>query len=201
MQSEKISERFYQQNALTLAPKLLGKILTRRFGKSTVSGMITEVEAYIGKDDQASHAYNGMKNRNKIMFEKGGYFYVYFTYGNHHCCNIVTGKFGDGQAVLIRSVEPIDGAESMSMNRYGYMYQTEKDRRNLTNGPGKLCKAFGITLEQNGVSLQGNEVWLSHGKHIRETSIGQSPRIGISKSVELPWRFYILNNPFVSKFR
>ena len=201
MQSEKISERFYQQNALSLAPKLLGKILTHRFGNTTVSGMITEVEAYIGKTDRASHAFNGIRNRNKIMFEKGGYFYVYFTYGNHHCCNIVTGKSGDGQAVLIRAVEPLEGAETMSMNRYGRIYQTDKEYRNLTNGPGKLCKAFSITLEQNGLSLQGNQVWLSPGKHIRKANIGQSTRIGISQSIDLQWRFYISDNPFVSKFR
>ena len=133
------------------------------------------------------------------MFEEGGYFYVYFTYGAHFCCNIVTGKKGHGTAVLIRAIEPLKGIEQMSFKRYGKNLVNEKEKYNLTSGPGKVCQAFGITKEYYGEDLIKGRVFLLNQKKIPEEKIIQTTRIGINKSTDLSWRFYIKNNPFVSR--
>jgi len=197
--SDILPKRFYSKKASELAPKLLGKIIHRKLGKAVLSGMITEVEAYEGDNDSASHACGGMKNKNSTMFAVGGTFYVYFTYGNHHCCNIVTGKESEGQAVLIRSVQPLSGIDIMSMNRFQRSCENQKDMINLTNGPGKLCKAFAITRNENGLDLTEDTIWITQGKKIPAKNIAISKRIGISKSIDFPWRFTIADNPFVSR--
>ena len=117
--NNKLKKSFYQRELLKVARDLLGKILVKIERGKTLAGKIVELEAYHGDYDQAAHSYGGMTNRNKIMFEKGGYFYVYFTYGAHHCCNVVTGKKGQGTAVLIRAVEPVSGIDLLIKNRFG----------------------------------------------------------------------------------
>jgi DNA-3-methyladenine glycosylase len=132
------------------------------------------------------------------MFCQGGYLYVYFTYGVHFCANIVTGKEGQGTAVLIRALQPLLGIEQMITNRYVRGLKNEKEKLNLTNGPGKICKAFSINRDHYGADLTGNEIYLINQPVVQNKDIIITKRIGISKSVDLPWRFYIKDNPWVS---
>jgi DNA-3-methyladenine glycosylase len=133
------------------------------------------------------------------MFEAGGYLYVYFTYGAHHCCNVVTGKRGQGTAVLIRAVEPVEGIDSMIKNRFGRKLKNDKEIFNLTSGPGKVCQAFNIDRTHTGTDLTGNKIFILNGEKIKSKEIGVSKRIGITRSVDLPWRFFIKNSPYLSR--
>lgn len=196
---KKLNYSFYQRDLLVVAGELPGKILVKADGKKLLAGKIVEVEAYDGRIDQAAHTFIGKTKRNAIMFGAGGYFYVYFTYGAHFCCNIVTGEEGHGTAVLIRAVEPVAGIEQMALNRYGKDLVNEKEKYNLTSGPGKVCRAFGITGEYYGEDLVNGRIYLLNQRKIPEKNIVRTTRIGIKKSTELNWRFYIRNNPFVSK--
>ena len=163
-----------------------------------LAGRIVEVEAYDGSIDQAAHTFIGRTKRNEIMFGQGGYLYVYFTYGVHFCSNVVTGKEGQGTAVLIRALEPISGIEEMIKNRFGRDLKNEKEKLNLTNGPGKICQAFNINREHYGADLTGSQIFIIDQSTVKSKDIITAKRIGISKSVDLPWRFYIKNNPWVS---
>jgi DNA-3-methyladenine glycosylase len=180
-----------------VAKDLLGKYLIRRLQKQLLVGRIVEVEAYLGEKDPASHAYRGKTKRNEVMFREGGYLYVYFTYGMHFCCNVVTEEAGKGRAVLLRAVEPIQGVEEMR-NKRGFG-SDRKDYWNLTNGPAKLCEAFGIQREMNGIDLLGDELFLVEGEKISGLTIGSSIRIGVKNGADKKWRFYVRGNPFVSK--
>jgi len=196
---KKLSQNFYSRNVITVAKELLGKTIVRKYGSSILSGMIVEVEAYDGSVDRAAHTFNGKTKRNEVMFEQGGLLYVYFTYGVHFCCNVVTGKAGLGNAVLIRAVEPLEGIDIMAKNRFNKTDLTESEKINLANGPGKICRAFNIDRRHNGVNLTGSEIFLLYNKKIPKSDIAVTTRIGIKKSVDLPWRFYIKNNKFISK--
>lgn len=157
-------------------------------------GRIVEVEAYRGSDDPASHAYRGVTQRNRLMFGKGGFAYVYFTYGKHYCFNVVTERQSVPGAVLIRALEPIMGIETMKRNR-----RTLKVL-NLTNGPGKLTEAMSITGEQNGLDLtRSKELFICKPKEKEKFKVVSTKRIGIRVGVDKPWRFYIKNNRFVSR--
>jgi DNA-3-methyladenine glycosylase len=196
---KKLSKQFYTRNLLTVARELPGKILVKKYGKTFLAGKIVEVEAYDGMIDESAHTFTGKTKRNEIMFNDGGYFYVYFTYGAHFCCNIVTGKKDHGTAVLIRAVEPLAGIKKMSLNRYNKITLTEKEKLNLTSGPGKVCEAFGITKEHYGLDLTGDKIFLLDRPKLKKSEIVITKRIGIKKSVDLPWRFYIKDNPYVSR--
>jgi DNA-3-methyladenine glycosylase len=178
---------------------LLGKILVKNDGKTVFSGRIVEVEAYDGSMDEAAHTYIGKTKRNEIMFGVGGFLYVYFTYGAHFCSNVVTGKEGEGTAVLIRAVEPVDGITRMAHNRFGRNLIKDKEKYNLTSGPGKVCQALSITKDHYGTDLTGDKIFLLDQPKIKESQIVISKRIGIKKSVDLPWRFYIKDNPYISR--
>jgi DNA-3-methyladenine glycosylase len=195
---QKLNRNFFVREVLTVAKELLGKIIVKK-NDVTLSGKIVEVEAYNGDIDEAAHTFTGKTKRNSIMFGEGGFFYVYFTYGAHYCCNVVTGFEGQGTAVLIRAVEPIDGIELMIENRFGKKFATEKEILNLTNGPGKVCQAFGITKKHYGLDLTGDEIFLLNQPKVKDENIVVTKRIGIKKSVDLPWRFYIKNNPYISR--
>jgi DNA-3-methyladenine glycosylase len=196
---KKLPRKFYTRDVLTVAKELLGKILVKTENGVTLSGIIVEVEAYDGEVDEAAHTYIGKTKRNEIMFGEGGFFYVYFTYGAHFCCNVVTGIKGKGTAVLIRAVEPLEGEELMIKNRFGRKIKTEKEKFNLTNGPGKVCQAFSITKKHYGVDLTGNEIFILNNKEPEDNEIGVSKRIGIKKSMHLPWRFFIKHNNYISR--
>ncbi len=188
---------FYTRPALLVAKDLLGKILVRKIGRIILSGTIVEVEAYRGAKDPASHAYHGRTKRNEVMFREGGYLYVYFTYGMHFCANIVTGKQGVGEAVLIRALEPVTGIEVMKRNR-GFA-KVAGMKHTLTNGPAKLCQAFGVKGIDNGTDLLGNKIYLMAGESIPKSNIGTSGRVGISRGKEMQWRFFIKENKWISK--
>jgi DNA-3-methyladenine glycosylase len=194
-----LPREFYIRPVITMARELLGKVIVKNENGITLSGRIVEVEAYNGETDEAAHSFNGKTKRNEVMFNEGGYFYVYFTYGAHYCCNIVTGKIGKGTAVLIRAVEPLSGIEIMINNRFKRKLKNEKEIINLTSGPGKICEAFGFNKEHSGLDLTKNFVYLIDQKKLERNKIGISKRIGITKSVDLPWRFFEIGNPFLSR--
>jgi len=199
LSGRKLKKSFYRGELLDVARNLLGKTLVKIDGKNILSGKIVEVEAYHGDFDEAAHSYRGITKRTEIMFEIGGYLYVYFTYGAHHCCNVVTGKKGQGTAVLIRAIEPLSGIEAMIKNRFGRKLKNDKEKFNLTSGPGKTCLAFGINRSHSGIDLTGDKIFILDTENINNKDIGVSKRIGITRSVDLPWRFFIKNNPYLSR--
>ncbi|MBI2008872.1 DNA-3-methyladenine glycosylase [Candidatus Saccharibacteria bacterium] len=187
-----------QKNSLQAAPLLLGWTLVRQTQAGTIKLRIVETEAY-HQDDPASHSFRGPTIRTAPMFQAGGRLYIYFTYGRHFCLNIVTGARGRGEAVLIRVAEPIEGIEIIIKNRFGNV--KGPSFHNLANGPGKLTQALGI----KDTSLSGKKLDLSSifleppQKPVKAQEIVASSRIGIRQATEMPWRFYIKNNPCVSK--
>lgn len=199
LSNKKLTKTFYQRELLRVAKDLLGKIIVKYDNDFILAGKIVEVEAYHGDIDEAAHSYGGMTKRTEIMFEEGGYLYVYFTYGAHHCCNVVTGKKGQGTAVLVRAVEPVSGIDSMIKNRFRRKLKNEKEISNLTSGPGKVCQAFGIDRSHSGIDLTGGKIFILENTRIPNKEIGVSKRIGITKSKELPWRFFIKDNPYLSR--
>jgi DNA-3-methyladenine glycosylase len=192
MRRRKLARSFYARPALEVAPDLIGALLRRRIRGRTVSGRIVEVEAYLAGRDPASHAYRGRTARNAAMFGPPGRAYVYFTYGNHFCVNVVTGKEGEAEAVLIRALEPVEGIGTMRRRR------GRNDLRALTSGPGRLTQALGIGRAQNGADFTGGELWIEAHAKPSEVRIGRSRRIGIRRAVRLPYRFFEIGSPFVS---
>jgi DNA-3-methyladenine glycosylase len=199
MNKTKLNKNFYKRELLTVAKDLLGKVLVKKDGNEILAGRIIEVEAYNGETDAAAHTFNGKTKRNEIMFSEGGLLYVYFTYGAHYCCNVVTGIKGKGTAVLIRAVEPSDGIEIMIQNRFKRELLNDKEIFNLTSGPGKVCSAFGININHYGIDLTGDKIYLVKSKLKKHEQIGISKRIGITRSVDLQWRFFIKDNPYLSR--
>lgn len=182
---------FLSQVAEDIAPRLLGCIIERDIGNQTLRGKIVETEAY-QQSDAASHSFNGKTPRTSVMFGPAGHLYVYFTYGMHYCCNVVVGEEGYGAAVLIRAVEPLDGINVMEHNR-------AKVGIEMTNGPAKFAQAFSIKLEHNGADLKKGSIRLIEQPALDLVDVVQTTRIGISKAKDVPWRFYIRNNKWVSK--
>ncbi len=196
---KKLPRKFYTRDVHTVAKELLGKFLVRKIGRKHLIGKIVEVEAYDGSVDKAAHTYGGKTKRNEVMFNEGGFLYVYFTYGMHFCSNVVTGKLNEGKAVLLRAIEPLGGLDKMALNRFGKKDISTMELKNLTNGPAKICQAFGIVRSENGTDLAGNEIFILDSSKLSENKIASSTRIGIKKSVDLPWRYYIKNNSFLSR--
>jgi len=195
----KLKRAFYTRDVLIVANELLGKVLFKNDENKLFSGRIVEVEAYDGRTDQAAHTYIGKTKRNEIMFNEGGYLYVYLSYGVHYCCNVVTGTKGIGTAVLIRALEPLEGVNLMIRNRFGKNKLVGKEWNQLTNGPGKVCKSFGIGKNHSGVDLTKDRIYIEDVVLKKNEEIGVSKRIGITKSIHLPWRFFIKNNPYLSR--
>jgi DNA-3-methyladenine glycosylase len=181
-------------SSLEAAPQLLGSYLTRETSLGPVRVMIVETEAY-HQEDPASHSFRGSTPRTWPMFEAGGRLYVYFTYGMHYCLNIVVGQKGVGEAILIRAAEPIEGIDIMQANR------KTTDINNLTNGPGKLAQALGLNdTSLSGKILNKSSILLQSPESVvQKQDIVTAPRVGIKQAIDLPWRFYIRGNPFVSK--
>ncbi|MGH9876077.1 MAG: DNA-3-methyladenine glycosylase [Nitrososphaerales archaeon] len=190
-----IEREFYKRNTVDVAKDLLGKMLVRVIDGKIVSGTIVESEAYRSTDDPASHSYRGKTERNSVMFGEVGHAYIYFTYGNHYCLNIVAkDDTTPAGAVLIRAIEPIEGISFMRR------YRKTTDPYNLTSGPGKLTQALKVTKRQNGVDVtKKEELYIVNGKHIKESEIVATSRIGIRVALDKPWRFLIAENKFVSR--
>lgn len=187
-----LNRSFYERTALDVAPDLLGKVLCHARGRTLTSGRIVEVEAYLGSDDPASHAWRGPTERNRAMFGPPGHVYVYFTYGNHFCMNVVTDRVGVASAVLIRALEPLEGIPVMRRRRGRHALAQ------LTSGPGKLAQALGIDRTAYGLDLTKGTL------RIKDDGFGPvswvtTPRIGISVAADLPYRFLVAGSPFLSR--
>lgn len=201
---KKLNKNFYNGDTIEIAKNLLGKILVHSIDGAEIMGRIVEVEAYIGAVDKACHCYNNKRTkRTEVMFGPSGYAYIYLIYGMYHCMNVVTEKEGEGSAILIRALEPLYGVNQMSLNRYGKGLDdiNKRQLKNLTNGPGKLCRALKITKENYGDDLTGNRLFIADDGY-NCTDIGISKRINIDyaeEAKEFEWRFFIKGNPNVSK--
>jgi len=182
---------FYARSVLAVARDLLGHLLVHDGPGGRTVGRIVEVEAYRGADDPASHAYR-LTPRSRIMAGPPGVAYVYFTYGNHHCVNVVTGPPGVASAVLLRAIEPVDGIGLMARRR------GTGDLRRLASGPGRLTQAMGISAGHNGWDLTRPPLFIADGR-LRRRTIGRSPRIGIRRAADRPWRFFLRGSPYVSR--
>ena len=186
MSKMRLPREFYARNTVQVAKDLLGKTLVHKIGKKTVSGIITETEAYRHSDDPASHAFRSITERNKAMFGEVGHAYVYFTYGMHYCVNAVAkSKNFQAGAVLIRSLEPKDGIDFMIQNRKA------DDVSNLTNGPARLTMALGITKIHYGEDLVNSlHLYITDEDKING-KISTGSRIGIKQGTEKLWNFKI----------
>ena len=202
---------FLENPSDVAAPLLLGCTLTRTLTlngkKRKLVARIVETEAY-DQDDPASHAFGGPSDRNAAMFGPAGHLYVYVSYGMHHCCNVVCGPEGFGSGCLVRAVEPLEGVEVMrELREAGRAGKAQAERtrkhplklRDLTNGPGKVCAALGIDKELYGHDLTVEPLVLDFAPLLPGETIGCSPRVGISKNIDAPKRFFIEGNAFVSR--
>lgn len=197
MELFKLERDFYNRDTLVVSKDLIGKYIVRNINKRKLICRITEVEAYCGPEDKGCHSYNNnMTKRNEVMFGPSGYAYVYIIYGMYYCLNVVTEEDGKPCAVLIRSIEPVEGTDYMSFNRFKKRYKdlNSYQRKNFLNGPGKLCMALNITKEQNGLDLCGNTIFIASDGLNKKYKIKSGPRINIDYAEEYkdkPWRFYI----------
>lgn len=190
---------FYDRDPRRVSRELLGKVLVRRHGKKLITARIVEVEAYLGADDPAAHAFSGRTARNAVLFGPPGHAYVYFIYGNHYCLNVACLPDGTPGGILFRALEPLLGMEQMARAR-DLPWDGLTDLRLLTSGPGRLAEAFGITRERdNGKDLTSatSDLFIIDDGY-RVHRVLATPRIGIKKAAELPLRYVIEGNPFVS---
>ena len=197
---KKLKMSWYRNDDVTkVAKQLLGKLLCTNFNGVVTKGKIVETEAYSGYNDKACHANNQKKTeRNKVMFAHGGHAYVYLCYGIHHLFNVVTNKEGSADAVLIRAVEPVEGVEIMLKRR-----SMTKVEKRLTAGPGVLSQALGIQTIHYGTALNSNSIWIEEGEPVGNDQVGSTTRIGVDYAegdALKPWRFYIKENGWVSRF-
>jgi DNA-3-methyladenine glycosylase len=182
-----LQRKFYDRPTLTVARELIGARLIRILNGQRLVGIIIETEAYIGEKDLGCHAKAGRTARTDVMYGPPGHAYVYFTYGNHWMLNVVTEREGFPAAVLLRAIQPTEGAELMSMRRSG------RD----TFGPGKLTQAMGITKNENGVNLTqaGSGLWIETGQNVPNSFVTKGPRVGLNTVPEpwksKPWRFLV----------
>ncbi|GAA0703891.1 DNA-3-methyladenine glycosylase [Paraclostridium ghonii] len=200
---------FFREDAIALSKNLLGKYLVRKYDNKEIVVKIVETEAYMGAEDKGAHVYGDRKTeRTKPLYEDGGTIYVYLIYGMYYCLNISANVKDIPQCVLIRGVEPIKGIDDISINRYNKKYEdlTTYQKKNITNGPGKLCKALKIEKELNFESVLGNELFIKDSYELDEDNksfeIVESKRVNIDYAQEAKdylWRFYIKDNKHISK--
>lgn len=199
---------FYIRDTITVSKELLGKVLVHQTPDFTVAGRIVETEAYLGPEDKAAHSYGGkVTPRVEIMYNQGGYSYIFVIYGMYYCFNIVTESQRLPQAALIRALEPIENHDFMANKRFGKSYAdlSSKQIKDLTNGPGKLCIAMNFGKEQNKIDMctrNGKDDIYVYDDGYRNFEIEASPRINIDYAEEYvnkPWRFTIKGNKYVSK--
>jgi DNA-3-methyladenine glycosylase len=179
--SPRLNRSFYARDPVTLARDLLGRILFYRTPAGLLAGRLVEVEAYTGQQDPASHAFRGLTNRNAVMFGPAGFAYVYFTYGMHHCLNVTAQEPGRAGAVLIRALEPLRGIELMRA------HGDSGPQARLLSGPGKIGRAFGLTLRDNGRDLTRGPLGIAAGTPLSDDEVLVGPRVGITRAVELPY--------------
>ena len=187
-----LERSFFARDSRDVAVDLLGKLFVR--GERVAR--IVEVEAYCGSEDPGSHAYRGLTRRNATMFGPAGHLYVYFTYGMHHCANVVCGDEGEGTAVLLRGLDPQGGLEAMRA-----AYPGARRDRDLCRGPARFCRAFSIDRALDGSDLVtgDREVRVLDDGTPPPERPGVSPRVGLSAGADLPWRFYVPGAPGLSR--
>ena len=190
----KLPRAFFERPTLEVAPDILGKYLVYHSPEGKLSARIVEVEAYIGRDDPACHASKGLTPRTRPMFGPAGFTYVYFVYGMYYCLNLVTEPEGTPAALLVRAAEPDEGQSVMGRNSPG------KDGTELLSGPGKLCRSFGLTADQNSLDLAGDTIYIED-RQCKVENVGQSRRVGIRVGVDRPWRFFDVDSQAVSRGR
>ena len=190
--ARRLSRAFYRRDPLVVAPELLNKVLVH----GGVAGRIVEVEAYLGRDDPASHAYRGPTARNTAMFGPAGGLYVYFTYGMHWCANAVCNPHGDAGAVLLRALAPVRGVDKMRARR-----PKARVERDLCSGPAKLCQALAIDGSLDGADLVRRDrgIAIVDDGSDPPAAPGVGPRIGISVAQDRPWRWWVPADPNVSR--
>ena len=194
---------FFNRDPRTVARELLGTLIVRREGRKQLAGRIVETEAYLGAGDLAAHAAAGNTARNSVLWGPPGHAYVYFIYGVHYCLNISCLPAGEAGCILIRALEPVNGIAEMAEARglADLDVESMRDLRKLASGPGKLCEALGITRPRdNGKDMVSSDSDLqvaSDGFRVQEVAVTQ--RVGITKSAELPLRYVIAGNAFVSR--
>lgn len=189
----RLPRRFFARDPVVLARDLLGRVLFYRTPEGLLAGRIVETEAYTGEADAASHAFRGRTARNAVMFGPAGHAYVYFTYGMHYCLNVTADVPGTAGAVLLRALEPLAGVQ---------IIQARGDRGpepRLLSGPGKIGRAFGLTLDDNGRDFTRGPLGLAAGSPVPDREVACSRRIGISRAVELPYRFTVVGSRSLSK--
>ena len=190
-----MSRRFFARPSPVVAPDLIGRLLIRRLDGETLVARIVETEAY-QQDDPASHSFRGRTQRTEVMFGPAGFLYVYFTYGMHFCMNVVTGRVGEGSAVLLRAAEPIDGLATMAARR------GSDDPRLLCSGPARLTQALGVTRAMDGMDIvEGGDLWIAAGRRVPSDRVMVGPRVGIRSAADVPWRFSEAGSPWVSRGR
>lgn len=191
---------FYERPTLRVARALLGKILVHTSPEGIAAGRIVEVEAYRGPEDRAAHTAGGRRTaRNEVMWGTGGHLYVYFTYGMHYCCNVVTRRAGQPEAVLLRALEPVMGIDLMRRRR-----GRELAVAALARGPGNLCRALGIDRRHDGADLSTGPVTIVDAPPVRASAVATSARIGVDYAGDhalRPWRFYVRDSRAVSRAR
>ena len=191
---------FYNRDPRRVARDLLGKVLVREIDGERMAGRIVEVEAYLGTGDAAAHSAAGLTPRNRVLFGPPGRSYVYFIYGNYYCLNVSCLPDGVAGGVLFRALEPQAGLEAMARNRKLTGELTARVRRLLTTGPGRLCEAMKITRARDNdldLTTPGSGIWIGDDG-TRRPRIAVTPRIGITKSADHPWRYIVAGNEFVS---
>jgi len=197
-----LSRSFFSRDPRKVGRDLLGKLIIRKQGRKILAGRIVEVEAYLGQDDLAAHAAAGRTARNEVIFGPPGHAYVYFIYGVHYCLNVSCMAEGDGGCVLIRALEAVTGIESMARAReLGDLdFTVPRNLRRLSSGPGMLCEALEITRERdNGKDLLSDRSDLQIADDgFRVKKLLTTTRIGITKSPEMPLRYLVEGNPYVS---
>ena len=200
-----LNKEFYKRDALTVAENLLGKVLVRKINGVTIKSKIVETEAYIGAIDKASHAYNNKRTtRTEPLFGEGGITYVYFIYGLYYCFNVISDEKDIASGVLVRAIEPLDNFNYLSKIRFNKEYDelTKAQKKNLTNGPSKICMALSINKDDNYKKLYSSKDLYIEDSKEESFEIVKTTRIGIDyaeEAVEFPWRFYIKGNSYVSK--
>lgn len=186
-----LARSFYERPTIEVARDLLGRVLVH----GPTAGLIVETEAYLGGDDLASHSAAGITGRTRVIFGPGGHAYVYLSYGMHDCMNIVAERDGTPGCVLIRALEPVLGLEVMRERR-----PAARTDRDLASGPGKLTKALAITRKHSGVDMTRGDLVVEVGSPVPSAEIVVTPRIGITKCADLPLRFFVKGNRYVSRY-
>lgn len=200
MENRKLPHSFYQQeDVVHIARQLVGKVLCTQFEGTLTSGVITETEAYCGRNDKACHAHAGTRTeRTETMYQGGGIAYIYLCYGIHHLFNIVTNVQEQADAVLVRAIKPLEGKDTMLLRR-----ESQQVTPTLTAGPGRLTEALGIKRDYDRSSLLGDNIWIEdRGSQFSGDALVATQRVGIDyaeEDAELPWRFYPKGSKWVSK--